>query len=547
MKKFQDYAFVSNLKYGSNNNLQDNIGIAKRTISESSELFYNNREIRLVENIPVGSFFTIKNVNKGDNIVSFGVVVGKATRSLKEGELVDNGKNDCITETEIEECKPLSVKPQPTQYDPSLLKRTFNGFRCKVTIDGKEGGGTGNVVAILNTVKCSAVAARNISHLAKKRFLDKYSNVTDVIAITHESGCGMPEGDSRNELLRILINIMNHPNIRTVFLLGLGCEHLTSCTEMPENIIPFLRSDVIDFDGRVMFGHLQQYANEIEAVEHITNGPVKDLLAVADKYSREPLPLSYLTLGLKCGGSDIFSGICSNPTLGYAVDKLVKAGAAAIITETPEFDGNMHILAARARNEEVFSKIQQLLPKFHDMSQKYPISGSGRQKVAPGNKQGGLLNIIIKAASAIQKCGTTTIEGVLNYCDWIYDTQPRGVWILDCPSYDQISTPALGLSGSQMVAFTTGLGTPIGSPLGQVVKIGNRRDMGLKDQVDLFTEDILNGKSIEEMGEELFEFIVSVASGSKSTKVEEFNTKLYKRGFSEGHYEFMLWKRWGDN
>ncbi len=547
MKSFSDYAFVANFTEDSSGyKLRDNIAIAKKPLHCGLVLYDGARKITLKSDMPVGSLFSIKDIDKGEYIISFGITIGKARCFIDAGSLIDD--NACSEmETEIYSNKTFSTTPQKGRYDPLLLKRTFRGFPCKVTIDGKEGGGTENIVAILSTVKCSAVAVKNIAFLARKRLLHKYPHVTDVVAITHESGCGIPEGGAKEELLQILVRIMNHPNIGFVFLLGLGCEHLTPCSETPENIIPFLRSKVIDFDKRVMSDKLQHYLGELEAIEQIVDGPIKELLRVADKRRRKPLPISYLTLGLKCGGSDIFSGICANPVLGRAVDKLVKGGGAAIITEIPEFDGYMHIIAERARNEEVARKLRDLLPTFDRISKQYPIPGIGRQKVAPGNKKGGLLNIFVKSASAAQKCGNAVIEGVLDYGDWIYDKDLRGLWVLNAPSYDQISTTALGLSGSQIVAFTTGLGTPIGAALSQVIKIGNRYEMGLKKHVDFFTESVLKGRSIEEVGDELFEYILSVASGDVITNVSKINREIAQKGIFETHHEFTLWKRWGDN
>jgi altronate hydrolase len=542
-----EYAFIPNME-DKGIKFRENVAIAKKTLLQGTKIVYGKKIITVANDIHTGGIFSVQNIKKGDNVIFLGAIIGQAAKHIKAGELINDGINGNITTKELpKHCNAACKSVQSANYDPLLSRRTFKGFRCKVTVDGREGGGTENIIAILNTVKCSAVAAKNIAHLARKILLPKYPNVTDVVAITQESGCGMPRGKSREELLRILIRIMNHPNIRAVYLLGLGCEHLTPSDEMPGNIIPVLRSEVIDYDKRVIADSLQRYKSEIHAINYIINGPLKELFSYANKYRRELLPLSYITLGLKCGGSDIFSGISSNIALGVAVDKLVKAGGAAIITETPEFDGYMHIIAERARNKKIASKLVGLLPRFDKLSRQYPIPGNGRQRVAPGNRHGGLLNIFVKSASAAQKCGTSPIEGVLDYADWIYDNCKRGLWVLDCPSYDQISTPALGLSGSQIVAFTTGLGTPIGSALSQVVKIGNRREIGLKNHVDFFAEDILHGKSAEEVGARLFEFIVSVASGDKITKIQKINRDMTKRGFSELHHEFMLWKRWGDN
>lgn len=427
---------------------------------------------------------------------------------------------------------------------------TFQGFRCQVALDGKEGAGTENLVAIVSTVKCAAVAANNLAYLARRKLLSKHPNVTGVVAITHESGCSLPDGSkgqATKELLRILIRVMNHPNIRAIFLLGLGCEHLTPCLDVPENITPLLESQVIDFKQRVIADVLQRFSSEIRALNSIINGPLNKLFIKANKYKRESIPLSYLTLGLKCGGSDGYSGTCANPALGVAVDRLVSAGGAAIITETPELAAAIPALVKRARDKKIARWLNGLLPRFDRVSHKYPIPGQGRQFMAPGNKIGGLRNALVKSAAAAKKSGSARVEGVLEYGDSIYTSQRRGLWVLDCPSYDQISTPGLGLSGAQIIAFTTGLGTPIGSAISQVVKIGNRHQMGLKEHVDYFADGVIKGRTIEAVGEDIFELIIAIASGEKRTKVAVLNDKMFSLGMSEMHQEFMPWKRWGDN
>jgi len=511
-------------------------------------LCYGKEVFTVPRDIQTGALFAIRNVAEGEPIVAFGVVVGACRYKVALGQLISDDLIDHSAEAVRSREKALSSsKCRPIRYDPSLMKRTFMGYRCNVTKDGRQGGGTENIVAIVNTVKCSAVAAKNIASLARRKLLPKFRNVTDVIAITHESGCGMPVGGSRNELLNILTQIINHPNVRAVYLLGLGCEHLNVCTEKPENVLPYLCSKVIEFDRKVITDHLQRYDSEIEAVNNIVDGPLKDLFALADSARREPLPLSYLTLGLKCGGSDIFSGICGNPALGHAVDNLVKAGGAAIITETPEFDGCIDLICKRVETNEIKQKLEQILPRFDEISKKYPIPGMGRQMVSPGNKGGGLINVFVKSASAIRKAGTTPIQGVLEYGDNIHEKDRRGLWFLDCPSYDQISCPAVGISGSQIVAFTTGLGTPIGSALGQVVKIANRKEVGLRDHIDFFAESILSGEPVEDVGDRLFELIISIASGEICSKGKQMNKEMLGQNMPEAHYEFMPWKRWGDN
>jgi altronate hydrolase len=259
-----------------------------------------------------------------------------------------------------------------------------------------------------------------------------------------------------------------------------------------------------------------------------------ELLEEANRAVRTPCDVSELAVGLKCGGSDAFSGLTANPALGVASDLLVRAGGTTMITEIPEFFGAEHLFAARARTREVAGEVFAAMERFRSYVER--VGGSMAENPSPGNREGGLLNITIKSLGALAKAGTAAVEGVLDYGENVWERGRGGLWLLYCPSYDQESVPALVASGCQIVCFTTGRGTGIGNAIAPVVKIGSNGALyrRMSGDIDLNAGVVLDeGRSIEAVGRELFEQILAVASGQR-VKAEE-----------SGHREFMIWSEEG--
>jgi altronate hydrolase len=256
-----------------------------------------------------------------------------------------------------------------------------------------------------------------------------------------------------------------------------------------------------------------------------------ELLAEANKCRREAVPVSELSLGLKCGGSDAFSGLSSNPALGHASDILIANGGTSIITETPEFTGAEHLYARRCRTRDGARQVFAAMKRFRDY-----LRRAGHEMVenpSPGNKEGGLLNITIKSLGSLAKSGTGPVEGVIEYGQL---PPHRGHWMLYCPSYDQISTAALVASGCQVIAFTTGRGTGIGNAIAPVLKIASNSDLAarLKGDVDLNAGAITEGAAdIEGVGRQLFDLTLATASGQ------------WCRAEHNKHREFLIWDEEG--
>jgi altronate hydrolase len=259
------------------------------------------------------------------------------------------------------------------------------------------------------------------------------------------------------------------------------------------------------------------------------------LLEEANRTGRTECDASELVVGLKCGGSDAFSGITANPALGHASDLLVRAGGTTVITEIPEFFGAEHLFAARARTREVAGQVFAAMDRFRRYVDR--VGGSMSENPSPGNKEGGLLNITIKSLGALAKAGTAAVEGVLDYAESVFEpARKRGLQLLYCPSYDQESTPALVASGCQIVCFTTGRGTGIGNAIAPVLKIGSNTSLfdRMAGDIDLNAGTILDqNRSIEGVGRELFDLILATASG-RSVRAEQ-----------SGHREFMIWSEEG--
>lgn len=525
----------------------DNVALVIAPLVKGEKLFENSNEL-CIEPVAPNESVAVKTLKKGDRLISLGVPFGIVTKTIPAGHVIRSEPDGNFRPLSPEEDLISIPKrfPQPPKL-PDKDRFFFNGFARKV---GQElvGVGIRNYVLVINTTKCSATATRNIAHLLKKKYLGKFANIDDVTCICHDFGCGMPSGKPKEEMIRLFVKILNSPNIGSIVLVGLGCEHLTVDEESSCNIIKLLREKVYDFEKRVRYAYLQKFSSEINAVQNIAEKQGLDAMKIANTYKRSIQPLKYLALGLQCGGSDRFSGVAANVVLGALSDLIVENGGKVILSESNELEGAIELLAGRAINKGIRKWLLELIPRFDKMCKKYPISGSGRQEsVAPGNKDGGIHNVRLKSIGGYRKSGTKPIVGVLEYADTLEIKSPPGVYVLDSPSYDQISTSALFLAGVQVVAFTTGRGTTIGSSLGPVFKLGNRAEMGLRKHMDYVAEEVLDGKSPRKISEKILIELLDRMSGRKTFAVEDINQEYLSQGFPGIHDEFMFWKRWPDN
>ena len=371
---------------------------------------------------------------------------------------------------------------------------------------------------------CASHEATQISMMSEflhyKR--EKYPNVDGVVAIPHNKGCGCQDAENIEIMLRTLANYADHPNVGGVILMDLGCEK-TNLSKVEKFLLnkdyrinkPFAKIGIQEVGGT-------QKAIEIGLDE------VQKMLPIVNEVNREEFPASEIVLGVKCGGSDGFSGISANPSLGNASDLLVRNGGTVLITEVPEFCGAEHILANRAKDVVTGRKVYEMVDWYKEYAGKF--NAVLNENPSPGNIKGGLLNITIKSLGAIAKAGTTRVEGVLGYAESVKN---KGVNLMQGPGYDQESTPGLVAAGATVVVFTTGRGTTIGNAIAPVIKLSSNNEtfQRMNHDIDLSAGNVIEGtETIEEVGKRLFEHICKVASGEILAKAEVLK-----------HREFQFW------
>jgi len=499
---------------------KDNLAVVTVDLLEKgTRLKYRDEVITISGRVLRGQSFAIAKIRKGLTFVTLGDPIGLASRPVASG--------DPITESNLENRLPrLRVRyrdnPARTRIDSALAARTFDGYARP---DG--GIGTRNYVGIVTSGMCSSTEAREIAARAMRELYtrERFPNVDGVVPIVHESGCGMPDGHAVDLLNRLLTNTLRHPNLGAAIYIDLGCGK--TCVECS---VPIFQTAVPDFSQRVVSLTIQQSGGSRRTVERGLE-MVEKLLPVANKVRRRSVPISNLVVGTKCGGSDRWSGVTANPAVGTAADLFVKAGAAVLLPEIPELQGAAMVdLAQRARTRAVGRKLMEALKRYETYVRMF--GDDFRENPSPGNIKGGIYNIFLKSSGVKAKGGTSTVEDLVEYAEWLGDR--KGLYVLYTPGYDQISTPALFLSGAQVALFTTGRGTGIGCALGPVIKIGTNPQLArINGDIDIDAGIILEKKaSIEEVGHRIFEETLEVASGRKLTRAEE-------AGY---HHEFKIWE-----
>lgn len=376
----------------------------------------------------------------------------------------------------------------------------FNGFR-------RENGSFGirNHVLIFPTVICAGAVAQKISQL-----------VPGTVTAAHPHGCGHL-GLDREHMIRVMSGFCSNPNVAGVLLVGLGCEMMT-----PELIGSQLTKSGQSFETL----SIQKEGGTTASIE-IGKKIAAKMVAEAKKIPREEIPCSELIVGTKCGASDAFSGLTANPALGFTSDILVKNGATVLLTEIPEMIGAEHILAKRAATHEIEQKILEITAATEKCVKDLGVD-IRESEPSPGNKEGGLTSLEEKSLGAILKGGTSQIRQVIEYAE---KPTENGLIIMDGPAHDAVVGTGFNAAGAHVIVFTTGRGTPLGTPITPVIKVSSNTKIykHMKDNIDLDAGKILEGTgSIQSVGEELFQEIIQVASG-KQTRSEIL-----------GHNEFAI-------
>ena len=464
---------------------QDNVVVALRDLSTGQTFTVDGVTITLKEDVPRGHKVAIKNISINAHVVKYGYPIGHAIKEISVGEHIHthNTKTNLDGIQEYQYNQKLNI----TQYENENL--TFNGFKRK---NGHVG--IRNELWIVPTVGCVNGVGERIIKLFEKEVGD-ISPFENVLVLKHNYGCSQL-GDDHENTKKILRDAVLHPNAGGVLVLGLGCEN--------NNLYEFKESLGEYDEDRVKFLVSQEVTDEIEAGVNL----LKEIYENAKDDKREAVPLSELKVGLKCGGSDGFSGITANPLLGRFSDFLVSQGGTTVLTEVPEMFGAETILMERAADGEVFDKTVELINEFKEyfIQNKQPVY----ENPSPGNKAGGITTLEDKSLGCTQKAGTSVVTDVLKYGEVI---KQKGLNLLSAPGNDLVASSALAAAGCQLVLFTTGRGTPFGAFVPTVKISTNTPICEAKPHWIDFNAGVLLEKEPDVVLREFITYIIQVASG----------------------------------
>lgn len=532
----------------------DNVLVALQDIAKGQTVGYNGTEYILQNDIPAKHKFFTQNMHSGDKVIMYGVLVGTTQFDVPQGGLMttDNTKHAA---------DPFYYRP--SHYDwhaPDVSKfkdKTFNGYHRS---DGRVG--TANYWLFMPTVFCEnrnldvirealhnelgyAVADKykTFTHQLLSAFqngediadvdlspspsvkvgLRPFKNIDGIKFLNHQGGCGGTRQDA-GVLGKLLAAYADHPNVAGITILSLGCQNL-----QVNELVNDIKTRNPAFDKPLYIFEQQQSKSEEQLIAEAIQKTFLGLIE-ANKIERKPAPLDKLVLGVKCGGSDGFSGISANPAVGYCSDLLVALGGTVLLAEFPELCGAEQDLIDRTKEEAAAKKFIHLMTAYNDAAHKV---GSGfHMNPSPGNIKDGLITDAIKSTGAAKKGGTSPVVDVLDY------TEPAvkpGLNLVCTPGNDVEATTGKAASGATLILFTTGLGTPTGNPVCPTIKVATNSKLArrMKDIIDIDTGPIIEGeKTIEEMGEEILEYCIKAASGEVIPKAVLLNQD-----------DFIPWKR----
>ena len=415
-------------------NEADDVAIALDDLAAGEVIEVGGCSVTLAENIDKGHKVALKDIAEGENVIKYGYPIGHATRPIKQGEWIHSHNIRTNLSDEIE-----------YTYEPKIAPKIHPADERKVMGYERKNGDMGirNELWIIPTVGCVNGQAEAIAKRIREE--EDCSHLDDVRVYTHPYGCSQLGDDHRNTR-KALAAMVHHPNAGAILVLGLGCEN---------NQVSEFKKEIGTWDEeRVKFIVAQEVDDEVEEGVKVC----RELVAITRSDKRTPQPLSKLKIGLKCGGSDGFSGITANPLVGLFSDWLISQGGTTILTEVPEMFGAETILMDRAANKAIFDETVCLINDFKNYFKSYnqPIY----ENPSPGNKKGGITTLEEKSLGCVQKGGAGTVVDVLSYTDPVVK---QGLNLLQAPGNDLVASSALALSGCQMVLFTTGRGTPFGS------------------------------------------------------------------------------------
>lgn len=474
-------------------------------ISENDNVAVALHELTMNGIIPAGHKFALYNIKVGESIIKYGFPIGRAIKDIKKGQWVHTHN----LQSGLSEIISYTYRPLKTEMHKTPPEESFSGYR-------RENGnvGTRNEIWIIPTVGCvnrtAELIAERSSHLLREK-----GNLDGIYALKHPYGCSQV-GEDHRATGQLLACLAAHPNAGAVLFVGLGCEN-NSIEEM-KNHLGNYNSD------RVIFINCQDVEDEVGAGLELT----EKLAAYACRFKREPCSLDNLSIGLKCGGSDAFSGITANPLVGQYSDYLLAHGGRAVLSEVPEMFGAETILMNRAASEPVFQKIVKLINDYKTYYKAHSVALY--ENPSPGNREGGITTLEEKALGCIQKGGSGPVNDVLGYADTV---KCRGLSLLSAPGNDLVSSTALAAAGCQLLLFTTGRGTPMGSCVPTLkISSNSRLYASKKNWFDFNAGQILDGLPVPDSLRALKKCIIDTASGLP-TSAERSGYReiaLFKRG-----------------
>ena len=481
---------------------QDLVAVALRPLKAGEPASFGGGDVMPLTDIPMGHKVALRGIQKGEPVIKYGFPIGEATADIPLGGHVHTENLRTLLSGE------KSYVWQPTHpAERRTEAAVFQGYPRRVGRPGIR-----NELWILPTVGCVNDIARALEKRAQALV---GGPVEGVFAFPHPYGCSQL-GDDQENTRQVLANLATHPNAGGVLVLGLGCEN---------SGVEQIRAHMGEYDeSRVRFLVCQQSEDELEDGMRL----LRELAGRMAEDRRTACSADQLVVGLKCGGSDGLSGITANPTIGVFSDRLTAMGGSTILTEVPEMFGAETILMSRCGTEELFQKTVSLINDFKGYFESYHMPVY--ENPSPGNKAGGITTLEDKALGCTQKSGSSPVKGVLRYGEKV---QAPGLNLLSAPGNDLVASTALAASGAQLILFSTGRGTPFGCPV-QTVKISSNSPLARHKRgwIDFDAGRLLEGKTLNELGEELTDFVLAVASGQR-TKNEQngfHDLAIFKQG-----------------
>ena len=488
-------------------NSDDNVAVALTDLKAGEKAEVDGKAVVLKEDITMGHKFALKDLVEGENVIKYGFPIGHTISAVEEGTHihVHNLKTNLSDNLSYEY---HSNHAKKADFAPDGEDGYFMGYE---RADGK--AGVRNELWIIPTVGCVNAVARAIEQRTQDLKGEKIDNV---VAFSHPYGCSQM-GDDQENTREALASLIKHPNAGGVLVLGLGCEN--------SNIGILKEGGYLDGydESRVRFLQCQDCEDEVGEGIRI----LKELAENAGKLERKRISVEKLIIGMKCGGSDGLSGITANPVVGRFSDMLTAAGGSTILTEVPEMFGAETILMDRCTNKGIFDKTVSLINDFKDYFRQ-----NGQtiyENPSPGNKKGGISTLEDKALGCTQKSGLGPVEDVLKYAEPL---KKQGLNLLSAPGNDLVASTATVLSGAQIVLFTTGRGTPFASAV-PTIKISSNSPLAGHENnwIDFDAGRLIEGKSLDELGEELYREVLAVAGGKKVKSEDGFrDLAIFKKG-----------------